>query len=156
MTPTGDVDAFAARGRSDRLSPADQGGGGRRRQGHEHRALAPANSPECRRIASSEAQRYFGDGRIYAETYVERPRHIEVQVLGDGQGNAIHLFERECSVQRRFQKIIEEAPAPNLAESLRERNLRGRRFASRRRRSTATPARSNSFSAPTVASSSWR
>ena len=75
---------------------------------------------ERSRIASSEAQRYFGDGRIYAERYIERPRHIEVQVLGDGEGGAIHLFERECSVQRRFQKIIEEAPAPGLTPALRE------------------------------------
>ena len=76
---------------------------------------------EAARIAAGEAQRYFGDGRLYAETYIERPRHIEVQVLGDGVGNAIHLFERECSVQRRFQKIIEEAPAPNLPDALRRR-----------------------------------
>ncbi|MCW1838946.1 acetyl-CoA carboxylase biotin carboxylase subunit [Prosthecomicrobium hirschii] len=72
------------------------------------------------RIASSEAQRYFGDGRVYAELFVERPRHIEVQVFGDGEGGAIHLFERECSVQRRFQKIIEEAPAADLPGALRD------------------------------------
>ncbi len=72
------------------------------------------------RRASGEAERYFGDGRIYAETYVERPRHIEVQVLGDGEGNVIHLFERECSIQRRFQKIVEEAPAANLPGGLRD------------------------------------
>jgi propionyl-CoA carboxylase alpha chain/3-methylcrotonyl-CoA carboxylase alpha subunit/acetyl-CoA/propionyl-CoA carboxylase biotin carboxyl carrier protein len=64
--------------------------------------------------ASSEARRYFGDGRIYAERYIERPRHIEVQVLGDGAGNVVHLHERECSLQRRYQKIVEESPAPNL------------------------------------------
>ena len=69
-------------------------------------------------ISAREAQRYFGDGRIYAETYVERPRHIEVQVLGDGAGGAVHLFERECSIQRRFQKIIEEAPAAPIADDL--------------------------------------
>ena len=72
------------------------------------------------RHAASEAQRYFGDGRVYAELFVERPRHIEVQVFGDGKGGAIHLFERECSVQRRFQKIIEEAPAANLPADLRD------------------------------------
>lgn len=71
-------------------------------------------------LAASEAQRYFGDGRVYAEVFVERPRHIEVQVFGDGKGGAIHLFERECSVQRRFQKIIEEAPATNLPAALRD------------------------------------
>jgi len=70
-------------------------------------------------LAAGEAQRYFADGRIYAERYVERPRHIEVQILGDGTGKVVHLFERECSIQRRFQKIIEESPAPNLAPALR-------------------------------------
>ncbi|MFB9263088.1 acetyl/propionyl/methylcrotonyl-CoA carboxylase subunit alpha [Bradyrhizobium erythrophlei] len=69
----------------------------------------------------SEGQRYFGDGRLYVEQYIENPRHIEVQVLGDAFGNVVHLFERECSVQRRFQKIIEETPSPALSPELRER-----------------------------------
>ncbi|MCA6108021.1 acetyl-CoA carboxylase biotin carboxylase subunit [Bradyrhizobium cenepequi] len=71
--------------------------------------------------ARSEGQRYFGDGRLYVERYVENPRHLEVQVLGDSFGNVVHLFERECSVQRRFQKIIEETPAPALSPGLRKR-----------------------------------
>jgi acetyl/propionyl-CoA carboxylase alpha subunit len=71
--------------------------------------------------AASEAQRYFGDSRVYAERLVELPRHIEVQVLGDGKGNVVHLFERECSLQRRYQKIVEESPAPNLPKDLRDR-----------------------------------
>ncbi|WP_029890656.1 acetyl-CoA carboxylase biotin carboxylase subunit [Polycyclovorans algicola] len=69
--------------------------------------------------ARSEGQRYFGDGRLYAERYIENPRHIEVQVLGDGQGNVVHVFERECSVQRRFQKIVEETPSPALDDAKR-------------------------------------
>ena len=73
------------------------------------------------RTAMGEAERYFADGRVYAERYIERPRHIEVQVMGDGEGNVVHLFERECSVQRRFQKIIEESPAPNLPVGLRDK-----------------------------------
>jgi acetyl/propionyl-CoA carboxylase alpha subunit len=67
--------------------------------------------------ARSEAQRYFGDGRLFAERYIERPRHIEVQILGDTHGAVVHLFERECSLQRRFQKVIEEAPSPALTET---------------------------------------
>ncbi len=99
------------------LIKAAAGGGGKGMSiVHSTTALADAA-----RLASAEALRYFGDGRVYAEVYVERPRHIEVQVLGDGRGNAIHLFERECSVQRRFQKIVEEAPAERLDPALRER-----------------------------------
>ena len=71
--------------------------------------------------ARSEGQRYFGDGRLYCERYIENPRHIEVQVLGDGQGSVVHVFERECSVQRRFQKIVEETPSPALSPELREK-----------------------------------
>jgi acetyl-CoA/propionyl-CoA carboxylase biotin carboxyl carrier protein len=69
--------------------------------------------------ARSEGRRYFGDGRLYVERFVENPRHIEVQVLGDSRGNVVHLFERECSVQRRFQKIVEETPSPALTPELR-------------------------------------
>ncbi|MDF1749588.1 MAG: biotin carboxylase N-terminal domain-containing protein, partial [Alphaproteobacteria bacterium] len=72
------------------------------------------------KTAMNEAQRYFANSAIYAERYIERPRHIEVQVFGDGAGGAVHLFERECSIQRRFQKIVEEAPAANLPPALRE------------------------------------
>ncbi len=70
---------------------------------------------------ASEAANYFGDSTIYIERFFENPRHIEVQVLGDKHGNMIHLFERECSVQRRHQKIIEEAPSPTLTPEVREK-----------------------------------
>lgn len=71
--------------------------------------------------ASSEAQANFGDGRLYLERYVHNPRHIEVQILGDGQGNVVHLFERECSIQRRHQKLIEEAPSAFADDDFRQR-----------------------------------
>ncbi|WP_066628841.1 acetyl/propionyl/methylcrotonyl-CoA carboxylase subunit alpha [Labilibacter marinus] len=64
--------------------------------------------------AAAEAARYFNNPSVYIEQYIENPRHIEVQVIGDSHGNIIHLHERECSIQRRHQKVIEEAPAPNL------------------------------------------
>ncbi len=68
---------------------------------------------------SREAKNYFGDGSVYVEKYVEEPRHIEFQILGDNYGNVVHLFERECSIQRRYQKIIEESPSPTLTPELR-------------------------------------
>ncbi|HET7714956.1 MAG TPA: acetyl/propionyl/methylcrotonyl-CoA carboxylase subunit alpha [Bauldia sp.] len=70
--------------------------------------------------ARSEAQSSFGDDRVFIERYVESPRHVEIQVLGDRHGNVIHLGERECSVQRRNQKIVEEAPSPAVDDTLRE------------------------------------
>ena len=115
-----DLDAFVAAATQigfPLLIKAAAGGGGK--------GMSIVRSPdefaERARIATGEAERYFADGRIYAERYVERPRHIEVQVLGDGNGAVIHLFERECSVQRRFQKIIEESPAAALDRELRDR-----------------------------------
>ena len=74
----------------------------------------PANLTEAISAARSEAERAFGDGRIFIERYIENARHIEVQVLADSFGHTIHLGERDCSVQRRHQKIVEEAPSPVL------------------------------------------
>ena len=68
--------------------------------------------------ASNEALSAFGDGRMFIEKYVEDPRHIEIQILADSHGNVVHLYERDCSVQRRHQKVVEIAPAPNLAPEI--------------------------------------
>jgi len=73
--------------------------------------------PQARR----EAEAAFGDGRLYIEKFLDRPRHIEIQVLGDRQGNVIHLGERDCSLQRRHQKLLEEAPSPVITDELRAR-----------------------------------
>ncbi|MDA9555125.1 acetyl-CoA carboxylase biotin carboxylase subunit [Pelobium sp.] len=72
-------------------------------------------------LAVSEATSAFGDGSVFIERYVTSPRHIEIQVLGDTHGNIVHLFERECSVQRRHQKVVEEAPSSVLTEEIRQR-----------------------------------
>ena len=73
--------------------------------------------------ASREAEKYFGDGTVFVEQYIENPRHIEVQILADHHGNVTHLYERECTIQRRYQKIIEESPSPTLNDEKREQLL---------------------------------
>jgi acetyl-CoA carboxylase biotin carboxylase subunit len=96
---------------------ASAGGGGRGlRLVHSEADLAAALER-----ARSEAAASFGDAGLYLERFVETPRHVEVQVLADAAGHTLHLFERECSVQRRHQKVLEEAPAPNMTAGLRAR-----------------------------------
>jgi 3-methylcrotonyl-CoA carboxylase alpha subunit len=71
--------------------------------------------------AQREARKSFGDDRLLLERYIEEPRHVEFQIFGDGNGNVVHLFERDCSIQRRHQKVIEETPAPRYSDDLRQR-----------------------------------
>ena len=75
-------------------------------------------------VTKSEAKAAFGDETVYMEKFLEKPRHVEVQVLADGQGNAIHLYDRDCSMQRRHQKVVEEAPAPMIDEAARAKVLK--------------------------------
>jgi acetyl-CoA carboxylase biotin carboxylase subunit len=72
------------------------------------------------KAARQEAEAAFKDGSVYIEKYIEQPRHVEVQILGDGRGEVVHLWERECSLQRRHQKLVEESPSPNLPAAVRE------------------------------------
>jgi acetyl-CoA carboxylase biotin carboxylase subunit len=99
------------------LVKAAAGGGGR--------GMKVARTPEdldiAVKTARAEAKAAFGDDSVYLEKYLEKPRHIEVQVFGDGKGNAIHLGERDCSLQRRHQKVLEEAPSPALNAEQRRR-----------------------------------
>jgi len=81
----------------------------------------PEELAEILETTGREAKSYFGDGTVYIEQFIENPRHIEVQVLGDEHGNVVHLYERECSIQRRYQKIIEESPSPTLTPEVREK-----------------------------------
>lgn len=95
---------------------AAAGGGGRgMRVVHESRALLNAIT-----LTRSEAKNAFGDDTVYIEKFLEHPRHVEIQVLADGQGHGIHLGDRDCSLQRRHQKVVEEAPAPHIPGPLKE------------------------------------
>jgi acetyl-CoA carboxylase biotin carboxylase subunit len=116
-TDEGVADAAEAREIAERvgypvLIKADAGGGGKGMR----RVDSPGELHAALRDASSEAERSFRSGSVYIEKYLENPRHIEIQVLGDRHGNLIHLGERECSIQRRHQKIIEETPSPLFAK----------------------------------------
>jgi acetyl-CoA/propionyl-CoA/long-chain acyl-CoA carboxylase, biotin carboxylase, biotin carboxyl carrier protein len=84
-------------------------------------AMTPDDLEEAFEGSAREGEKFFSDDRVYVERYLEDPRHVEVQVLADGHGNVIHLGERDCSVQRRHQKVIEEAPGPHVDAEMRER-----------------------------------
>lgn len=98
---------------------ASAGGGGRgMRVVHSEGALLNAVH-----LTKTEAKAAFGDSTVYMEKFLENPRHVEIQILADGQGKAVHLYDRDCSLQRRHQKVIEEAPAPLLDEEARRKVL---------------------------------
>jgi acetyl-CoA carboxylase biotin carboxylase subunit len=103
------------------LLKAAAGGGGKGMR----RVDRPEDLETALRDASSEALRAFGDGSMYVEKWIENPRHIEIQILGDMEGNLIHLGERECSIQRRHQKVIEECPSPVMSTRPELRNEMG-------------------------------
>ena len=96
------------------LIKASAGGGGR-----GMRVVRTADDFATSLVAARrEAQAAFGDDRVVLETFIEHSRHIEVQIFADGHGNIVHLFDRDCSLQRRYQKVVEEAPAPRLAAAI--------------------------------------
>ena len=99
------------------LIKASAGGGGKGMRVVEHEG----EFDEQMRRAVSEAQSAFGNGAVFMEKYITSPRHIEIQILGDQHGNIVHLYERECSVQRRYQKVIEEAPSAVVSPTMRQK-----------------------------------
>ena len=119
---TGDFDEIMAHAETlpyPVLIKAAAGGGGK----GMHIVRQKENLKDELERASREAEKYFGDGTVFVEQYIENPRHIEVQILADHHGNIIHLGERECTIQRRYQKIIEESPSPTLTEEKRQQLL---------------------------------
>ncbi|MGH9364521.1 MAG: acetyl-CoA carboxylase biotin carboxylase subunit [Thermoanaerobaculia bacterium] len=112
-----ELKAFGSRAGYPIFLKASAGGGGKGMR----RVASEADLEAAFARAASEAQMYFGDGAVYAEKLIERPRHIEVQIMGDRRGNRIALGERECSLQRRHQKVVEECPSPVVDAGLRAR-----------------------------------
>jgi propionyl-CoA carboxylase alpha chain len=130
---------------------ASAGGGGKgMRIAHND-----AETREGFRSATSEAKSSFGDDRVFIEKFIEQPRHIEIQVLGDAHGNIVHLGERECSIQRRHQKVIEEAPSPFLDAKTRAA-MGAQAVALAKAVDYRSAARSSSSSTPSATSTSSR
>src|SRR5439155_1953087 len=115
VVPTGEPDEIGF----PLVVKAAAGGGGRGMRV----VREPAELDDALQAARREAKAAFGDDRVFCERYVERPRHVEVQLVGDRQGNVTHLFERECSIQRRHQKVLEESPSPGIDREVRSRMI---------------------------------
>ena len=124
------------------LIKAAAGGGGKGMKS----SRAPDEAQRGVRVGQREGQSYFADPSVYVERYLEDPRHVEVQVLADAHGNVIHLGERDCTIQRRHQKLVEETPSPAVDAELRERIGADRRRRRARRRLPLAPGRSRACS----------
>jgi len=131
------------------LIKASAGGGGKGMRPVEKGEDFEASLASCQREAKSS----FGDDRVLVERYVTRPRHIEIQIFADSHGNGVYLFERDCSVQRRHQKVLEEAPAPGMTAERRAGRWARPPWRRRARSATWAPARWNSSSSSRAATS---
>jgi acetyl-CoA/propionyl-CoA/long-chain acyl-CoA carboxylase, biotin carboxylase, biotin carboxyl carrier protein len=118
--PAADLDAARAQAEDAGYPVACKAAGGGGGKGFRV-AMTPEDLQDAYEGAAREGEKFFSDARVYVERYLEDPRHVEVQVLADSHGNVIHLGERDCSLQRRHQKVIEEAPGPHVDEAMRER-----------------------------------
>jgi acetyl-CoA/propionyl-CoA carboxylase, biotin carboxylase, biotin carboxyl carrier protein len=118
--PAADLDAARAQAEAAGYPVACKAAGGGGGKGFRV-AMTPDDLQDAYEGAAREGEKFFSDARVYVERYLEDPRHVEVQVLADSHGNVIHLGERDCSLQRRHQKVIEEAPGPHVDEAMRER-----------------------------------
>jgi len=118
--PAPDLDAARAQAEDAGYPVACKAAGGGGGKGFRV-AMTPEDLQDAYEGAAREGEKFFSDSRVYVERYLEDPRHVEVQVLADSHGNTIHLGERDCSLQRRHQKVIEEAPGPQVDEEMRER-----------------------------------
>ncbi|MGV1048401.1 MAG: acetyl/propionyl/methylcrotonyl-CoA carboxylase subunit alpha [Solirubrobacterales bacterium] len=118
--PAVDLDAARAQAEDAGYPVACKAAGGGGGKGFRV-AMTPDDLQDAFEGAAREGEKFFSDARVYVERYLEDPRHVEVQVLADSHGNVIHLGERDCSIQRRHQKVIEEAPGPHVDEEMRAR-----------------------------------